>query len=82
MKGKFKNILQLILLSGAAGFLIGDFIVGIIIWLIKGMEAGYWGSSAPMRMYYGIMFGLVGLLVGSVIYFVQAALKKKKALEN
>ena len=78
MKGKFKDILQLSLLSGATGFLIGDLIVGIIIWLIKGMKAGQWGSSSALRMHYGIVFGLIGLIIGPIIFSAQAALKKKK----
>jgi len=78
MKDKLKEILQLSLLAGATGFLFGDLIIGGIIWLIQSIKTGHWGSTLPLRMYTGIIFGLIGILIGPMLYFAKTALKKKK----
>jgi len=75
---KYKDIIQFSLLTAAGGFLLGDLIIGGIIWLIQSMRTGHWGSTIPLRIHYGIILGLAGLVIGPILFFAESFLKKKK----
>jgi hypothetical protein len=72
---KYKDIIQFSLLTAACGFLLGDLIIGGLIWLVHSIRTGHWGSTIPLRIHYGLIFGLLGLIIGPMLFLIK---KKKK----
>jgi len=81
-KQKIKDIILSSLFTAGAGFLIGDLIIGGIIWCIQSLKTGHWGSTILLRIHYGIIFGLVGLVIGPflipILNFIESFFEKKR----
>lgn len=81
-KQKIKDIILSSLFAAGAGFLIGDLIIGGTIWFIQSLITGHWSSTIPLRIHYGIIFGLVGLVIGPflipILNFAESFFKKKR----
>jgi Kef-type K+ transport system membrane component KefB len=52
------------LFAAGVGFLLGDLIIGVITWFIYCLFTNKWESSSPFRFTIGIVFAIIGFLMG------------------
>ena len=64
-----KKRIKLRLIAAAIGFLIGDIIIGGLIWLIYSFSTGQWGTTVPIRMVSGLITGVICFIFGEKILF-------------
>jgi hypothetical protein len=81
MKKKLSIIISIIqcAFGGAIlGFLVGDLLIGVNIWLFNSIKTGHWDSSdIRLRYHYGIIFAIIGLFAAPIIVISIAFIKKK-----
>lgn len=64
------------------GFIFGDFVIGIIAWVINGIKTARWGHIYPFRIHYGIIFAVIGLLSGPIVYLLLKHNQKNKIYKS
>jgi hypothetical protein len=75
---KIKVVVQCSLIGALIGFLVGDLVIGVIMWLVTSIKIGRWDSTMSFRTHYGIIFAIIGLFVVPIAFFSFVFIKKKK----
>ncbi|MFC1494320.1 hypothetical protein ACFL6W_03475 [Thermodesulfobacteriota bacterium] len=65
------------LLAAGIGFLIGDIIIGSIVWFIVTLFNFKWDSSVPYRMIAGTIFAVIGFIIGEQFLYPLFSLVEK-----
>jgi hypothetical protein len=64
-----KEELKLRLFAAAVGFLIGDIIIGGLIWLVYSLLTRHWGTSSSIRMISGLILAGICFILGDKFLF-------------